>query len=649
MPRRRSTKDERSWGQLFASEARRFHEDEEGATLVFAAATFFALAMSIAFVFQVGTISADRLQAQGAADAAAYSGALVQANSLNAIGQINDGITYVNYIALRHAIDGVVYSITLKQYTLRDRSPAATGSHGYVIMGGDEDEGNARIRHVERDFKIWDSGGTIRRLQDTLRWRMELYYAGVTVLSSTPGLVRSTAAEVAAANGASHIGFSDDMVRAWQLGDSEDEGFTDRGYVDDDNKYVPSMYERYEGRRVMQLDKASSNSSSAAERELPRKGWFDKTEGTFETGSDKAYMQIRLCWRKEDWEHGQSSGDHRSSPYERYRRGDAPNAHWHHPHAHSGTNPTDGTSEIPFALPHVGGSGIFLDKGGHSDEDQKVHSPTFLGPVHPNDPWRRQPNFEHHAVYPCTNCNPPGNRNPDLSPSPQGNSSRYAEIMASSARTGLDSLMNSLNDLVNQKVTPYRNGTERLQGPFSIRESLLRSGVTVMTYRRGRGLGSLFPESPWGMVAVASAQIGVETDNGVTPLRSVSGGLAEYVDVSGVPYWANSGGRNDASDRAQNLFYDVPANATRGPGLRPNERSGFHFSARLVPIARKLTWHKQNEDGAGLRQLFRAGRWFKAGKLAPNARPNAGDRPPIDSLGDFLQVNSRQDLEAFWH
>jgi len=627
--RRKSTSDERTWHQVLGAEARRFHEDEEGATLVFAAATFFALAMSIAFVFQIGTVSADRLQMQGAADAAAYSGALVEANSLNAMGQINDGITYVNYIAMRHAIDAVVYSVTLRQYTWQDRNPTATGNHGYVIMGGDEDEGNKRIDHVKNHYDPFT--GKEQRLRDTLRWRDELYIAGLIVMQSTPGLVRSTAAEVAEGNGASHIGFSDDLDRAWRVGDDEKEGFTSRAYVNQDDAYTPSMYERYEGRDVMQLDVAATKTTKASKRKLPRTDWYDLETGKFVAD----YYQVRLCWRKEDWDHGQQSGAHSLAPYTRYRAGDAPNAHWHYGHSHVGTDPVNGFP-IPNALPHnPAAPPAFLKEGGHADEDQKVHNPTGPpGPVHSIDPYR--PKWAHHAVNPCWNCNHPGRPNRDLSPTPdKPSTSRYSEIMATSGRSQIKSVVTRLNDMLNRPIT-FTNGTERKQGPFMIRESLLRSGVTVMTYRRGRGMGRLFPESPWGMVAVASAQIGVETSNGVTPLRSANGGSAQYAGGPSVPYWSKSGGSNTASDRRKNLFYDVPGG-----------QDGFHFSARLVPIARKLTWHKENEDGSGLRQLLRGGRWYQAGQLSPTTAPSA--RPPIDDLGQFLQVNSRQDLEAFWH
>lgn len=622
MPRRRSTKDERSWAEVLRAEAKRFHEDEEGATLVFAAATFFALAVSIAFVFQIGNVSADRLQMQGAADAAAYSGALVEANSLNAMGQINDGITYVNYIAMRHAIDGVVYAITLKQYTWGDRNPKAEGKHGYVIMGGDEDEGNKRIKHVTNHYDPF--AGKYKRLEDTLRWRSELYIAGLVVMQSTPGLVRTTASEVAEANGASHIGFSDDIDRAWRLGDQEEDGFTDRAYTNADDEYVPSMYERYEGRNVMQLDVAANNSMNAAKRNLPRTDWFDHKTGKF-VGD---YYQVRLCWRKEDWDHDKTS--HPLSPYTRWTQG-APNAHWHYGHIHVGVDPVTGMPSIP--LPHVPPSPTeFLPEGGHGDETPDIHNGPI--PVHESD--RFKPKWQHHAVNPCWNCNHPSRPNRELSPDPdKPSASRYSEIMATSGRSQIKRAVESLSDYLNQPIR-FRDGTERKPGPFMIRESLLRSGVTVMTYRRGRGLGSLFPESPWGMVAVASAQIGVETSNGVTPLRSVSGGKAKYAGGPDVPYWTESGGSNTATDRRKNLFYDAPG----GP-------DGFHFSARLVPVARELTWHQDNADGTGMRQLIQGGRWYPTGKIAPTGAPSS--RPPIDDLSQFMQVNSRKDLEAFWH
>jgi len=63
-------------------ELRRLHSDESGSSLVFAAITFFGLAMSTLMVYQLGMISADRVRIQNAADAAAYSGAVVEANDI---------------------------------------------------------------------------------------------------------------------------------------------------------------------------------------------------------------------------------------------------------------------------------------------------------------------------------------------------------------------------------------------------------------------------------------------------------------------------------------------------------------------------------------------------------------------------------------
>ena len=45
---------------------------------------------------------------------------------------------------------------------------------------------------------------------------------------------------------------------------------------------------------------------------------------------------------------------------------------------------------------------------------------------------------------------------------------------------------------------------------WAMRESLLRSGITVVTWRKARELGSTFPASDWGMLAVASAAVGYQ-------------------------------------------------------------------------------------------------------------------------------------------
>ena len=61
-------------------ELEKLAREEEGASLVFASITLFAVSMSIVFVYQMGLVSTDRLTVQNAADAAAYSAALRMRN-----------------------------------------------------------------------------------------------------------------------------------------------------------------------------------------------------------------------------------------------------------------------------------------------------------------------------------------------------------------------------------------------------------------------------------------------------------------------------------------------------------------------------------------------------------------------------------------
>ncbi|MBL4847039.1 MAG: hypothetical protein JKY65_16080 [Planctomycetes bacterium] len=613
----------RTWTAILKAEARRFHEEEDGATLIFAAATFFTLTVAIMFVMHIGLISSDRLQIQGAADAAAYSGALVEANSLNALGQVNDSLTYVNYIAMRHTLDLVVYMLTLHQYTRGDfRSPTATGAHGYAIMGGSPGgtwEGNARIDLVGEHINgTWT-------YDELLFWRADLNAAARVVVNATPGLVRKTASEVALANGASHIGFSDELDKAWKVGE-DTEGFSEKGYKTNDDEYVPSMYQRYEKRGVAQITVAASGPTIDTDpRNLPRTDWYDAA-----TGKIDEYTQTRLCWHEKDWKHqGSSQGTNthgQSTPYGKYRANNphsAPNAHWHHGHQHVVVDSSSGIA-IPRLLGHAPATfpRFLPDKrrgGGHREDDPKVHANPSM-PLHPQDWWRAT--MEHHAVYECDNCNWPARNGYWPNPDP---AAEWAEILASSEEYG--NLRKDLSRLLN----------DNKPSPLVLRGPLLRSGLTVVTYRPSRGFeaGSLFPESPWGMIGIASAQVGIETPQGVIPLRSMASGKATYKDAAGttvdVPYW-ESGGNTDAGAN-QNLFYD--------PDL--GKKEGFHFSARLVPIARKLTWRKDNENGEGLKRLLtNASNWYDTETLKLSA-------PPIGALSDYITVEDRAGLEAFWH
>ena len=625
------------WRGWLRAEGARLYSEEEGATLIFAAVTFFAMTIAIAFVYQVGVVSADRLQMQGAADSAAYSGALVQANSLNAIGQINDGLVYVNYIALRHVVDITVYAIALEQYPARNFDPPATGSRGFVIMGGSGGryEGNARIDYIKGLSGSAQTGLNAKYLRDLVNWSFDLHNAARTVARSTPHLVRASAGEIAQLNGASHIGFATNLDGIWNFEDDEISGFSEKAYANSDDEFAPAMYERYEGRKVQQItDKVNGRSEAKARSLPPSQGadyWFNARTGKL----DGHYYQIRLCWHKDDWEHNPTASKPPNSEHEVYPGG-APNAHWHHGHAHNGIFTIDG-SPAPQALRHSGGqlvTDVLRRGGGHGQPDDAPngeHEGNAAITLDPNELSR--PDWPHHAVYPCQVC--ARFMDNDFSPQPRpGWGNKYSEVAASTKLYGEKWASNFLNQFFEQK-----------RGPLVLKEELLRSSVTVVTYRPARGMSTLFPASPWGMLAVASAQVGVQTDRGVTPLQSLSNGRATYAAGGGtVPYHTDSGSNsNSKADRNQNLFYD-----------RPGGKEGVHFSARLVPVGRELTWHPKEVDGSGLRKILSGTptgeyRWYAARAITPSSSGQLESPGEVREFEKFFRVGSQKDLETFWH
>ncbi len=83
--------------------------DIRGQTMVFGAISLFILVSFVALVANVGEVVASRAEAQNAADAAARSGALTQANLVSTVAFLNDGMAYLYYNSLRYATNVVVF------------------------------------------------------------------------------------------------------------------------------------------------------------------------------------------------------------------------------------------------------------------------------------------------------------------------------------------------------------------------------------------------------------------------------------------------------------------------------------------------------------------------------------------------------------
>jgi hypothetical protein len=587
------------------NQLRRLDRDEEGSSLIFAALTLFSLALVIMYVYQIGLVTTDRIQIQNAADAAAYSAAQVEANALNSIGQVNDAMAYLNYLLLRYTIDGVVYD-TLHRFEDVDK-PGATGRQGYVLMGGigpTNFEGSARYDHAQAN--------TADALAKGKLWIEDMHHVARAIMEVTPELVKRTATKVAEFNGASHIAISDDVELAFKL----DDGFAEGGTS---NTFPDAMYKRYEEKDVWQVDAVSGGAdpkSSAAPQKLTTE-WFDPSKGGLKGA---AYSQVRLCWNENDWRHDGHTQPHGYGIYIGYRAG-APNNHWHNKHIHK-----DYISNFPAVTPlpehggYVGGTdrpGAHWNYGA-VDDDSGTHDQAIVDLF-----INYGPNPDHHETVACPTC--------------EGQyGGRWSGVKRESELPRSFSL--------------YSGGF--FPRPLMIKTPLLQSGITVVTWREGHGLGETFRESDWGMVAVASAAVGYQIkDGGVLPLNTIGSSTTNFVsqysgtldgkaENRGVPTLTNAGKDEDADYK--NLYYS------------DTEDSGVRFGARLVPIAHKYTQHPSHTNGEGLSDLLNGigGRWIKVSDSSAEIPPGvvtARGGPDRLTLKDVVLVNSKTSLESFWH
>jgi len=84
---------------------RRFHRDQGGQGILFAAASIVVLVAFVSLAFNVGAAVAQRTRVQMSADAMAYSGAVIQANALSSVAWINSGMAQTYYRLMRHSVD----------------------------------------------------------------------------------------------------------------------------------------------------------------------------------------------------------------------------------------------------------------------------------------------------------------------------------------------------------------------------------------------------------------------------------------------------------------------------------------------------------------------------------------------------------------
>ncbi|MHC5039535.1 MAG: flp pilus-assembly TadE/G-like family protein, partial [Planctomycetota bacterium] len=88
---------------------RRLAVEEKGQGLLFGVVSLFILCLCTAMVYNLGQVTNTRTRVQSAADSAALSGALVEADIGSSIAWMNDGMAYVYYHLMRYAVDVIVY------------------------------------------------------------------------------------------------------------------------------------------------------------------------------------------------------------------------------------------------------------------------------------------------------------------------------------------------------------------------------------------------------------------------------------------------------------------------------------------------------------------------------------------------------------
>lgn len=101
----------REWLQSIKKRFYRLRADESGQSALFAILTLLLLMIVLAYAYNVGLTVSHRVRMQNAADAAAYSAAVVEANGLSSIAWLNSCQTYIHSKLQEQMLDLGVYTL----------------------------------------------------------------------------------------------------------------------------------------------------------------------------------------------------------------------------------------------------------------------------------------------------------------------------------------------------------------------------------------------------------------------------------------------------------------------------------------------------------------------------------------------------------
>lgn len=156
---------------------RRFVANESGQSSLFAILTLFLLLAAVGYVYNVSMLVSKRIRLQNAADAAAMSGAIVEANALSAIAWLNGCQTYI-HARMQEIMLDIPYTATA----------AATAEWGRYVMNR---YGHKSFDMGDYRFKI---GGTRDKIHWPVEWNRGSYKIGI--LGEIKSLVNSIGAVI---------------------------------------------------------------------------------------------------------------------------------------------------------------------------------------------------------------------------------------------------------------------------------------------------------------------------------------------------------------------------------------------------------------------------------------------------------------------
>jgi len=157
--------------KLFVRKIADLRGDEEGQTLAFGALSAFIVLLFVSLVVNFADVASRRVQMQRAADSAAYSAALVQADCASAVAFINTAMARVRYRMLRMTADVNIYGC-LAELTDRAMNTQSDGRSGgsltdaqvaAAVWGDVPNDADARLLYKQayEEAKTWIPAGRL--------------------------------------------------------------------------------------------------------------------------------------------------------------------------------------------------------------------------------------------------------------------------------------------------------------------------------------------------------------------------------------------------------------------------------------------------------------------------------------------------------